>query len=173
MKKPESIQKLREAFDALEAAIDTFPAEHFFQRPPNDKWSVAENVEHLFLSVKPLVGLFGKKEMMLSNWGESNHSSLTYDALVEKYLGSIAQLTGTFGPVAPQKDNPLSREELLQNIHSIHLKFIERAESLTEEDLDKYQVPHPLLGLLTCREFLYFTAYHTTHHHKAIAAISL
>lgn len=37
-----------------------------------------------------------------------------------------------------------------------------------EEDLDNYILPHPLLGKLTMREMLYFTAYHVTHHHKIV-----
>jgi hypothetical protein len=172
MTKAESIQKLNEAFAAIEALIHSLPEEQFFQKPENGKWSVAENVEHLFLSVKPLVGLFGKKDIMLANWGKSDRTSGTYDELVNTYLERLSKLPSgvAFGPVAPVTITG-SRDEITGNLRSIHGKFIERTEAMTEEELDSYQVPHPLLGLLTCREFVYFTAYHTQHHHKAILNI--
>jgi len=34
----------------------------------------------------------------------------------------------------------------------------------TDEKLDNYLAPHPLLGKLTLRELIYFTIYHTEHH---------
>jgi hypothetical protein len=172
MTKAEAIQKLSEAFFAIEALINSIPQEQFFQKPANGKWSVAENVEHLFLSVQPLVGLFGKKEMMLANWGRSEHASKTFDELTEIYLERLSKLPSgvAFGPVAPVTVAG-TKEEVTGNLQAIHKKFTERTDALTEEELDSYQVPHPLLGLLTCREFVYFTAYHTQHHQKAILNI--
>jgi uncharacterized damage-inducible protein DinB len=41
-------------------------------------------------------------------------------------------------------------------------------DGLTEEELDRYLLPHPLLGKLTMREMLYFTIYHVTHHHRQV-----
>ena len=172
MTKSEAIQKLNEAFSAVEMLINSIPEEQFFHKPANSKWSVAENVEHLFLSVKPLVGLFGKKDMMLANWGKSGRASGTYDELVSTYLERLSKLPSgvAFGPVAPVAITG-SKDEIIGKLNSIHEKFTERTEALTEEELDTYQVPHPLLGLLTGREFVYFTAYHTVHHHKAILNI--
>jgi hypothetical protein len=169
MTKVEVIQKLSEVFAAIETTVDSIPQEQFFQKPANGKWSVAENVEHLFLSTKPLVGLFGKKDLMLANWGKSEHTSRTFNELTEAYLERLSKLPSgvAFGPVAPITVAG-TKEEVTGNLHAIHKKFIERTEALTEEELDSYQVPHPLLGLLNCREFVYFTVYHTTHHHKAI-----
>ncbi|MGH7601660.1 MAG: DinB family protein, partial [bacterium] len=33
-----------------------------------------------------------------------------------------------------------------------------------ENSLDKYLLPHPLMGKLTIREMLFFTLYHDVHH---------
>jgi hypothetical protein len=41
---------------------------------------------------------------------------------------------------------------------------MERAAQLSDTILDEYQIPHPLLGMLTVREFLFFTDYHTGYH---------
>ena len=47
-------------------------------------------------------------------------------------------------------------------------KYTERLGNWSEKDLDKYKLPHPLLGKLTVREMLFFTIYHNEHHLKAM-----
>jgi uncharacterized damage-inducible protein DinB len=43
-----------------------------------------------------------------------------------------------------------------------------KIDKISEEDLDKHILPHPLIGKTTIREILYFTIYHVQHHQKAI-----
>jgi hypothetical protein len=38
-----------------------------------------------------------------------------------------------------------------------------------EPALDRYQLPHPLLGRLTVREMLAFSVYHHAHHLRRVA----
>ena len=35
--------------------------------------------------------------------------------------------------------------------------------------LDRYRLPHPLLGRLTVREMLLFTLYHSVHHFNLVS----
>jgi hypothetical protein len=42
-------------------------------------------------------------------------------------------------------------------------------DSWREADLDRYRLPHPLLGKLTLREMLFFTLYHNYHHVRNVA----
>ena len=63
---------------------------------------------------------------------------------------------------------PASKQELVENLKGINSKFLVRISLLTGKELDTFQVPHPLIGLLTCREFLYFTHYHTLRHCETI-----
>ncbi len=39
----------------------------------------------------------------------------------------------------------------------------------SEAALDRYRLPHPLLGKLTVREMLFFTLYHNAHHLDQVA----
>ena len=41
-------------------------------------------------------------------------------------------------------------------------------DKFSEEDLDKFILPHPLLGKLTMREMMYFTIYHAQHHENIV-----
>jgi hypothetical protein len=53
---------------------------------------------------------------------------------------------------------------LVQSI-SNEIKWLsEKLNKFTEEELDKYILPHPLLGKLTIREMMFFTIYHVLHH---------
>ena len=166
------IEKLHRAFTEFETAADLVPESKFFQRPLPDKWSVAENADHLFLAVKPLVGLFGKPEVMLANWGKSNGASRSYDALVALYLEKVGSVgVNTF--ITAQENLTSSKQQLLDDLKAINRKFLVRVSLFTEKELDVYQVPHPVIGMLTCREFLYFTHYHTLRHCETVKKIAV
>jgi DinB superfamily len=165
---PEITTKLAEAFAETERVAHTFSEEQFFKRPATGKWSAAENVQHLFLSVKPLVGLFGKPEMMLQ-FGKRNRAPMDYGQVVALYHQMLASPAAV--PVVSRNSvDRLSatQAEQIANLKSIHAKFIERAATLPDDVLDNYQIPHPLMGLLTVREFLLFTIYHEGHHRRTM-----
>ena len=98
-----------------------------------------------------------------------NRETRSYEEMVEKYLQKLSQ-----GAVATEKFMPekLSienkKEDLIEELKHINNSFLKKVDDFTEEDLDKYLLPHPVLDKLTIREMLYFTIYHTLHHHKAI-----
>ncbi len=160
--------KLTTAFTEVEKAGNSFSETDFFKKPDTGKWSAGENIQHLFLSVKPLVGLFGKPELMLQ-FGKRNRPSLDYNGVVDLYIEKLNSPSA----VAVVTRNTVAgisatQQQEMENLHAIHTKFLERAATLSDEVLDEYQIPHPLMGLLTPREFLYFTHYHTLHHTKTI-----
>lgn len=170
MTKSEIIDKLQTEFTELDNLINKLSVDQLFQKPSRKAWSVAENIHHLFLAAKPLVGLFGKPEIMLSNWGKSTRVSKGYDSVIELYLKHIGIPGFSTKDFTPLKMD-LTKTDLLRNFHSINENLLKKVASLSENDLDNYQIPHPLIGLMTCREFLYFTHYHTVHHHKTIIRI--
>lgn len=49
--------------------------------------------------------------------------------------------------------------------------LVQSAARLTEEQLDSLQIPIPYLGLITFREILYFTHFHTKHHLNSVKAM--
>ncbi len=161
------IEKLYTAFAEVENTARLVPEASFFQRPAAGKWSVAENVEHLFLSVKPLAALFADPRSMQDRWGSSSRSSRTYDQMVAAYLEKVGNV-GAGLPAYTPKNEATSKPQLIESLSAVNNKFLVRASLFTEAELDDYQVPHPIIGLLTCREFLYFTHYHTMRHRDTI-----
>jgi hypothetical protein len=171
MEKQAIFNRLQNAVNAVIADVEKMPEADFFQQPNPEKWSVGQNVHHLFQSSKPLVGLFGKPEFM-EQYGRSNRSSRSYEE-VETLYKSALQTPPPSLLTYKHLDTEGSKEEILANYRSVTAKLLERAGLLSEADLDSYQIPHPLplVGLLTAREFLHFTAFHTRHHHDIIEKI--
>ncbi|MBN8565746.1 MAG: DinB family protein [Flavobacteriales bacterium] len=131
----------------------------------NEKWSAGQQLEHIYLSVKPVRQILGLPRFTLKLiWGKANRESKSYDELVKKYIYKLekgGRATGRFIPkvVSIEKRDKLNVElkNEINKLNSILDKF-------TEEELDYYILPHPLLGKLTLREIMYFTIYHVEHH---------
>jgi hypothetical protein len=141
-----------------------------FARPAN-KWSVAENIQHLIISTKTTT-LAWKLPKFLVKWigGTPNRKSSTFEELKDKYykkLSEGAQASGRFIP------NPIEikygKQKLLQNWNTATEKYIfSLSTKRNEADLDNYLAKHPLLGRITLRELCYFTIFHTEHHLNSI-----
>ena len=168
MDKKQILQKLSEGFDLVEETLRNTENDVFFRRK-DDKWSVAENAKHLILSVNPLNMAFSLPNFTLLFFGKLNRPARNYEEMVEKYHQKLAE-----GAVATPQFIPegvsSNQEDLIQELKKTNDKFLIKVDNFEEEDLDKYLIPHPVLGKLTIRVMLYFTICHTLHHHKAILA---
>ena len=168
MNKEEILQKLAEGFSLVDETLRKADNAIFYIRKDN-KWSIAENCKHLSLSVKPLNTAFSLPNFALLFFGRLNRPAKNYDEIVDKYHQKLAEgavATSQFVPEKISVEN--SKQDLIQEHKKINDLFLKKVDDFTEEDLDKYLIPHPVLGKLTIREMLYFTIYHTLHHQKAI-----
>lgn len=169
MKKQELIEKLREAQQNLLKVVENIDIENFNLKK-NDKWSPAEHIGHLINSVKPLNKVFILPKFMLKIiTGTPNRSSRTYNQLVDKYLEKLKTSNPTTNPFGPNKLGAFKKKNLLDIFEKEYNNFVNKIEkNWTDESLENYLIPHPLLGKLTVREMIMFTIYHTFHHQKAI-----
>ncbi len=149
--------------------------EKFFFIRPKDKWSVAENVQHLIISTNTSTLAYTLPGFMV-RWigGKPNRDSKSYEALVDKYKNKLAEGGRAAGRFVPKRiDIKYGKERLLQNWNKAASKFIGAIKNKTSESkLDSYLVNHPLLGKITLRELCYFTIYHTEHHLNIINKIT-
>ena len=162
-------QRLQNEVTALLKTVEKTSEQAFFKQPHAEKWSVGQNIAHLCESSKPLVSLFGKPELM-EQFGRSNRTSQNYDEVMNWYQTAL-QAPPPRLLVYRHLDTEGSKTEILGNLQSITAKLLERVGNFSDVDLDSYQIKHPLLGLMTAREMLHFTAYHTRHHHDIIEKI--
>ena len=84
----------------------------------------------------------------------------------ENYMKSHNQSHNTIRSIKKIRQivHPITRQELVDIVDI----WIDASMKLSEKDLDKYILPHPLLGRMPLREMLFFTIYHTQHHTNSI-----
>lgn len=133
----------------------------------NSKWTAGQQLDHIVKSVRPVNLAFLLPGFLLRiSFGKANRPSKSYDALVEKYKQKLTAGGKASAPFIPKSVTATDREKLLKKLLSLTDSLLNRINSFSEEQLDAFILPHPLLGKLTLREMLYFTIYHVEHHEK-------
>ncbi len=162
--KPQIISALSEKVDAFNNYIASLNKEQF-EATPNGKWSAGQNLDHLIRAMKPLQLAYGLPKFALNIlFGKTNRPSRTYDEVVTKYKTKLAAGGKASGQFIPPIIRFEKKDELIKKYSEQKQKLINKIEKQSEADLDKYILPHPLLGKVTLREMLYFTIHHNEHH---------
>jgi DinB superfamily len=170
MTKEEIILSAENVFSEFSGTCNKFDDAAFFLKP-GPKWSVAENLQHLILSIK-MTNLAYRLPLFLVRWigGKQDREALNFDGLLAAYhtkLSTGATASRRFIP-KPIKIN-YGKEKLLDNWKKVTEQFIAAVKSnRSEKDLDDYYAKHPLLGRISLRELCYFTIFHTDHHTQSL-----
>lgn len=136
-----------------------------FESSPGGKWSAGQHLEHLIRSIKPLLLAYRLPKFLLSRiFGKTNRLSKSYEELVAKYKSKLAAGGKAVGPFIPPVVTFNMKEKLVKKYARHTEKLAAIIQKQSEENLDLYILPHPLLGKLTLREMLFFTIYHNEHH---------
>ena len=144
-----------------------------FETMPGGKWSAGQNLDHLVRSIKPLQLAYAIPKFVLKiMFGKANRPSKSFDELVLIYKTKLAAGGRASGPFIPPVISFDQKDLLIKKYTRHKQKLISKIEKQNEEDLDKYILPHPLLGKLTLREMLFFTIHHNEHHLRSLKARS-
>ena len=170
MTKTEIIMAAENTFSNLSQTCNGIEDVAFFKRP-GEKWSVAENVQHLIISTNTSsLAWYLPLFLVRTIGGTPNRKSRTYDELKDKYYKKLSEGGRASGRFVPKPIEIKYGKQKLMNKWSIATaKFIKTlTKNRTDKDLDSYLVKHPLLGRITLRELGYFTIFHTEHHLHSI-----
>lgn len=151
--------------------IDGLTDEQFWANP-GGKWSVAEVMQHLYLSARPVARLLAGPREVLNQWGRADTPSRSYREIALAYRTVLA--TGVKAPesMSPRTDDMrVTRGELVDRFRGIYQSLIDATDNWSANELDEYCIPHPVLGKLTVREMLYFTSLHTEHHRQLMQKV--
>lgn len=164
MHKNEILKASKTIFNGFTDFCLQIPNEKFFLKP-SEKWSIAENVDHLIRSIKTTRLAYSLPKFVGSLlFGRPNRASKSYDELVAKYKKKLEDGGKASGRYIP-KTNTGTKTEFLKEWQKRNEKYLESLElNWKDEQLDQFIAPHPLLGKITLRELCYFTIYHTEHH---------
>ena len=162
--KQQIIAELGDSFNSLADICTQVKHEHF--NISNDgKWSAGENIQHLVNATKMTNVAFNvPKFVHVLLYGKPGRTSHSCSKVIDNYQKQLEHGAKASGPYIPKKRD-YQRELLQQRIKVQGDKLIAAINNKwTEEQLDKYVIKHPILGLLTLRELAYFTIYHNGHH---------
>jgi len=140
-----------------------------FETNMNNKWSAGQDLFHLikllrilniaYLIPKPLLGLM---------YGINKSEQRSFDhlqTLYKKALENGAKSPAMYIPAPVLFEN---RNSLLQKHRILNERFIEKLNKHTDAELDKFRLPHPILGKVSLRELAIFTSFHTIHHFELL-----
>lgn len=162
--KQEIIKALDEKIIAFNSYISGLTKENF-EVAPGGKWSAGQNLEHLIRSIKPLQSAYSLPKFVLRVlFGKTNRPSKSYEQLVEKYKMKLSAGGRAMGQFIPPFISFENKDTLIKKYDQHKQKLVAKIERHSEENLDTYILPHPLLGKVTLREMLFFTIYHNEHH---------
>jgi hypothetical protein len=168
--RPEILAEIGRLAAEVERIAGIFDTRTFFAPQYEDgtaRWSPAQQVRHLTKATYPLARAFDVPRLALMlRFGVSLHRRGSYPELVRRYEHVLADRpqAGRFAPDADATADDARRAEIMGKFRDAVSKLCAAADEWSERALDRYRLPHPLLGNLTTREMLWFTVFHTAHH---------
>lgn len=136
-----------------------------FEFAPEGKWSTGQHLEHLVRSAQPINMVLRLPKIMIKwRFGKPDRPGGSFDELVALYQGALAKGGAASGRFVPPAIPVARKPELLQTYRNEKDRLVAGLAKWSEAKLDRYVVPHPLIGNLTIREILFFTVYHNRHH---------
>lgn len=171
MNKPQIVDLINQKHDALFQWLQNHDGSKW-EKGPEGKWTTGQHIKHLHQSMQPLNKVLKVPKMFLSyKFGVSNRATRSYDELVSKYQSKVHQMDGVVSPYSKNLTVPMLSEKatLINMLNDEKEIMLKKFDKWNEPNLDKYIVPHPLLGRMPFREMFMFMGYHTEHHHKILA----
>ncbi len=166
--KHEILTELKGSFISL-ISVSSAVDDKVYNVSKNNKWTPAENIAHLVNATKMTSLVFVlPKFIPVLLYGKPNRTSHGFSKVVDNYQKKLEGGAVASGLYVPKKTN-YAKAELNEKLKREGDKLILALDKKWEEDqLDRYQISHPILGLLTVRELAYFTIYHNGHHLETI-----
>lgn len=127
------------------------------------KWTAGQQLSHAYLCLLPLPKSLALKEHILQKFGKIDRPTWDYDTVMEHYMKTSRKAPERF---LPEPIGPEQKTKLTADFQEILSTIQQALNGLTDEELDTFVLPHPLLGNLTIREMFYLMTYHPIHHLK-------
>ncbi len=161
------IEEFRQHYAQFGNFLEGLPKDKF-EVGDNSKWSPAQQLDHIVISIQPLAKALANKHFIQDKFGKSHRNSVSNEILINRYLQKLAEGGKAVGPFLPSNVGWNEKESLLNQLCEAMESISTVLKDYSEEELDELMLPHPLLGHLTLREMMYFTNYHVTHHENNI-----
>lgn len=163
---------LQKQHQQLEVLFSSIPETDFFA-VPSGKWSIAQHVGHLSLTQSRIAFGFTIKDKLPSHTAPSR----SFDEIQILYTSTVARANGAGllanNPFTAQLEPDTTQAAIIAGFSSATAQLVAAVSTWQAAELEQYAMKHPLLGLLSAKEMLFFSGYHNTHHEQGIRALML
>lgn len=165
------ISAIEKVNDQVTRQFKSLSLDDFFARP-GEKWSASDTLRHLTKTVNAVARAMRVPKVILGMaFGKIDRPSRQYFEIRELYQKHIDMNAGA-GKYAPawqeipatQAEAEMLRRRTIKQWRKTGKSLVQSLNIWTDSKLDKYHLPHPILGKLSIREMLFFTLYHNLHH---------
>ncbi len=172
---PHTHAEMRAAYEQVHREVTAYwrslPLEVFLA-PIGEKWSPLQNVRHLTMADRQVTRAFAAPEdVLVARFGRPERASRSFVAIATDYLAQGNRLVAPppLVPAAEPADGgePL-REAALAEADEAAAAWLAALDRWSDESLDRVQLPHPLMQMLTLREFAGWAVQHHAHHANTV-----
>lgn len=136
-----------------------------FEKNSNGKWSAGQDLQHVIKTLRIIrIGISIPRTFLRIIFGTASRPSRLYRDFEARYREKIQQGFKAPAYVQPTKVELSQRDQLLKTLDHQTEKFCDKINNLTENELDRHILPHPLFGKITMREMVMATWLHQDHH---------
>ena len=148
-------------FNELISSID----QAAFETNYNNKWSAGQDLVHLIKVLKIVnIGFTLPKPLLHLMYGVNKNETRSFELLQTLYKNALEGGAKSPAIYIPKPVLFESKNHLIQKHQQLNEAFIDKMNQNSDNALDRYRLPHPILGKVTLRELASFTSFHTKHH---------
>lgn len=148
---------------------------HWLEQQPNEswtqgpegKWTQGQQALHLLQSIVPLNNALSLPKFLIRyKFGKANRPVRDYDTIVNRYEERLKDAKGkTFKGSQNMKIPEINEKQyILNRLQTESKKLQYKTKKISDKNLDKLILPHPLMGKMPIREIIMWTAHHVEHH---------
>ena len=142
-----------------------------WEKGPKEKWTTGQHILHLINSLQLLNNALSYPKFILKyKFGTCNRPLRDYKTVAKKYNEKLEKNQDRARKFNQKLKKPLleERERLLTKFQIQQKKLQYKTKKISDKNLDTLVIPHPLMGKMTIREIIMWTAYHTQHHTETL-----
>lgn len=142
-----------------------------WDKGPDGKWTTGQQIQHLVDSLQLLNNALSYPRFLLKfKFGLCNREPRNYNTVAKKYQKKLLENKERAKVFNQKLKNPKlnERERLLTRLQIQSKKLQYKTKKISDKNLDTLIIPHPLMGKMTVREIIMWTAHHTEHHTKTL-----
>jgi len=139
----------------------------WLENHPDQKWTTGQHILHLEISARMLNKALSMPRFLLKyKFGTSNRPSRTYQEVAKRYNERLAENQERAKKFNQDLKIPdiEKKYQLISKLQILNKKLQYKTNKLKGKDLDTLLLPHPLMGKMTVREIIMWSAHHTDHH---------